>query len=222
MELVSASLPTPAADKQFEDLVRSCWGLSEQPGASKNDHSSIEYRSGLETANAQGKNSATSEGRPIRVIVTSSDGSVSVEDAFLRYERQLDERLDKKHCDGTSISEKQAKDIRRQLAARGIRAVHVRPSPGSPTIEHLETGGDTMANSNAVPRRNHVSEKWRIARLGPAGNCGSTQDYGGGGTCSGLDQGLLRWGEAACHRFVYSLCHRLIDTTAWLGDVGCR
>lgn len=214
MELVSASMPTPTADKQFENLVRSCWGLSEQPGASKNDRSAIEHRSRLETANAQEENSAASEGRRVQVIATSSDGSMSVEDAFLRYERRLDARLDEKYYDGTSISEKQAKDIRRQLAARGIHAVHVRLSQGDPPVEHLVTGGDAMTNPNADPRRDHESEKWRIARLGPAGNGGSTQDYGGGGTYSGLDQGLLRWGEAASRRIVYTPYHRLVDRTA--------
>lgn len=197
MELISSSLPTPDSDGRFEELVRSCWGLPDEagisPGIADGDPGDS---SGLDNSAVQDENGEACARRPIRVVVTGTNGSVSVSNLCLRYEAPLDDG----NIDDTSISEKQAEDIRRQLAARGIHAVHIRLLTSNPPLGKGASGvgasvtplaSQTHATTADLGRGLSV-EKLRIARLGPAGDCERMGSNGGGGGYSGLDQGLLR------------------------------
>lgn len=197
MELISSSLPSPDGNGRFEGLVRSCWDL---PDEARMSTGITDGCSGcnpqLNNLAIQNASSAACARRPIRVVVTRADGSVSAADVCLRYERPLDD------CPigENSISEKQAEDVRRQLAARGIHAVHVRLSTSNPPLHKGTSGVDTSLTPVTVQRhatttdlgREPSAGKLRIARLGPAGDCDRMRGNRGDGIDSGLDEGMLR------------------------------
>lgn len=196
MELLSSSLPTPAADLRFDSLVRACWGIPAEVG-------SVSGRQG---------NSALRENQPIGVVVTHADGSMSIETVSrLEVEVSLNGNGD------LSISEEQAERVRRHLASRGVQAVHVhllnnnnnpqaaeiRENRGTDGLKEGTTVGNDAgavfeAGANPSPRgggRQSSQEEIKVAKLGPSGNrrgSHGTSCFGEGEAGLGFNHGLLR------------------------------
>lgn len=202
---MSSSFPSPIADQRFEKLVRACWGL---PDVTMNN-ASIERNGCDRSVVGAHKNygDETIVRRPVRVVVTRVDGSVSVEDVFVCGEMaytkgqptDIASSDDKRSNTAEYISENQADDIREQLVTRGIHAVHVRlvtvpPRPPLPPPPFANGNSNCLDNQAAnevasdedSPHRSPPgvqpsTEELRTARLGPAGGSHST---GGGGRVS--------------------------------------
>lgn len=189
MELLSSSLPTPAADLRFEGLVRACWGI---PAEGRNE--------------SQGTG-GLGDNQSVSVVVTHADGSMSIE----RVSRQEVEVGVDKNGD-LLISEVQAERVRRRLASKGVHAVHVhllnsrpggvmRANPGvDGSPQEVAVGSNLGAileggsRSRPCGGRQPSADEVRIARLGPSGN-----RHGHGAGCLeegkaglGFDHGLLR------------------------------
>lgn len=187
MELLSSSLPTPAADLRFDSLVRACWGIPAEVGG-------VSGRPG---------NSALGDNQPVSVVVTHADGSMSIETVS---RQEVEVRVDGNG--DLSISEEQAERVRRQLAARGVHAVHVhllnnprgagtgRSAQGTGVGD--DVGGVFEGGSRSSPRdvgRRSSREEVKIAKSGPSGN----QHGRHGASCFdegevglGFNHGLLR------------------------------
>lgn len=144
------------------------------------------------------------------VVVTHADGSMSIE-AVSRQEVEVS-------VDGNgdlSISEEQAERVRRQLASRGVHAVHVHllNNNGNPrgAAMNANPGTDGSAQVTAVGNdvatlfegglrpvpcdggRRSSPEEIKIAQLGPSGNRhGSRGCFGEGEAGLGFNHGLLR------------------------------
>ena len=193
MELLSASLPTPAADLRFDSLVRACWDVP------------------AEVVGVPGRpgNSAPGENQPVSVVVTHADGSMSIE-TMSRQEVEVS-------VDGNgdlSISEEQAERVRRKLCSRGVHAVHVhllnnnnnnnnprgagadRSAQG--TVVANDAGSVLEGGSRLSPRnggRRPSPEEIKIAKLGPSGDRHGSHDAGcfdEGEAGLGFNHGLLR------------------------------
>lgn len=200
MELISSSLPIPAADHRFESLVRGCWGLPK--GADRNVNG--------QWIGATGEGNDGNRG-PVMVAVTHADGSVSIEAVSTELKAAC-ATDDKRGSNTAVISEAQADRIRQELLeTRGIHAVHVRLLDKQPDYAgrfnrgdesiHAADGndGNKPCSGGSVSLQQPSTEEVRIARLGASGDghdargsSGGYGTYGGGDVNLGLDHGLLR------------------------------
>lgn len=158
--------------------------------------------------------SALGETQPVSVVVTHADGSMSIETVS----RQEVEVSVNGNGD-LSISEKQAERVRRQLASRGVHAVHVHLlNNNSNDIKprgaalHATSGTDGSAQGTPVGNdadtlfeggsrcpcdggRQSSSEEIKIAKVGPSGNRPGSHGagfFGEGLAGLGFNHGLLR------------------------------
>eukprot|EP00752_Nemacystus_decipiens_P008962 g8001.t1 len=195
MEVLSSSLPTPAADLRFDRLVRACWGIPADVGG-------VPGRLG---------NGALDMNKPVTVVVTHADGSMSIE-TVSRQEVEVS-------VDGNgdlSISEEQAERVRRLLASRGVRVVHVHLlNNNNPrgSVGRANTGTDGSVQGSAVGNdagsvfeggsrippcdggRRCSQEEIEIARSGPSGNRHGSHGAGcfdEDEAALGFNHGLLR------------------------------
>lgn len=178
------------ADLRFESLVRACWGI---PAEGANESRGIE---GL------------GETQSISVVVTHADGSISIE----RVSRQ-EIGVDVDKNDDHVISEVQAERVRRQLASRGVHAVHVHLLKNrSGGVMRAISGADGSSQEPAVRNnagsileggsRSHPgggrqpsADEVRIAMSGPSGSRHRDHDAGyfeEAAAGHGFDHGLLR------------------------------
>lgn len=121
---------------------------------------------------------------PLRVVVTRADGSTSVEEVG----RGLGSTPGEDICRGSevgsrngAISRAQAENIRQELAARGVHAVHVQLLP-----EQQRGGGVGNPKTTAEEscplkdgRNSYSSHDVTIAKLGPAVHRNASDDSGG-------------------------------------------
>lgn len=202
MELVSSSMPTPAADSRFENLLRGCWGIGRDGHGSGDRGKRADGCLDEDTDSCLG-------GRSINVVVTHASGKISVEAVSLDSESLRGGGSEE--ADDELLSKAQAQNIRQQLASKGVQAVHVRlletgaPSGAASSSSRAGTTTRLAQDRNAshggsslLPphRSGHPpsADDIRVARLGPSGDgCGG----GGVGGCGegfspGLDHGLRR------------------------------
>lgn len=204
MELLSSSMPTPAADLRFDTLVRACWGIPPAHG------------SGVSAW--QGTNHLD-ENQWMSVLVTHADGAMSVE----RVSRQEGD-VGVAESGDPLMSEEQAERVRRQLASRGVHAVHVhllKNNDPRGTAIHANAAIDEPAQNGAVGSkvgaviegrdsgRRPSAEEVKIARLGPSGSEHGSHGagcFGEGEAGLGFDHGMLRWDRVLpSHRC--RICH---------------
>lgn len=206
MELVSSSLPTPGADRRFENLVRGCWDIPKNAGSAINSTAGGGAGGSGTLASTSFDGHGDAPGcRPVKVVATHADGTMSIEGGYVRDDGVC--HASDGGLDGL-LSESQAGHIRRQLALRGVHALHIQLTKNQPetrgnhgTDEALQPPGvenGTTSDGNLrsrSPGHQPSTEDVRIARLGPLGNGGNDGRFGGdsGDQASfGLDRGLLR------------------------------
>lgn len=196
MELVSSSMPTPAADSRFENLLRGCWGIR------RDEHGTRDRGRRADGSLEEGTDSSLGD-RSIKIVVTHANGKTSVEAVSL--DSASDRSGRSEGADNLLLSKAQAQSIRQQLASKGVQAVHLRlldrgtrsgASSGAGTIRRLAQDRSASHASLTPHRGGHSpsADDIRVARLGPSGDgCGS----GGVGGCGegfspALDLGLRR------------------------------
>lgn len=181
MELISLSLPTTAADSTFERLVRGCWGM---PETTDRDRAA--------------PSTGTEKRCPLRVVVIRADGSTSVEEIA----RELGPTPGDDICRGSenisrngTISRTQAEDIRQELAARGVNAVHVQLLQQGDRVENSKTTAEESCPLKPG-RYRYSPQDVTIAKLGPAVDRNARDSSGGQRSVQaegfGLNRGLQR------------------------------